>query len=228
MMLEERVRDIQERISTTCSKAHRDPTQITLLAVSKTVDLEGVAAVAKLGLTNFGENKAQELCRKARNFPELNWHFIGSLQSNKVKEVLPLICCIHSLDRKSLAEEIQKRAGEKIISCFLEVNVAEEPSKAGLKLEEVIPFIKILQAFPSIEITGLMTIAPLNSDPNASRPIFRALREKQVEIQALALVNAPVKELSMGMSGDYTVAIEEGATIVRIGTGIFGPRNIKK
>jgi hypothetical protein len=228
MMLEERVRDIQAKISTACNKAHRDPSQVTLLAVSKTVDLEGVAAVAQLGLTHFGENKAQEICRKARNFPELNWHFIGTLQSNKVKDVLPLIYCIHSLDRISLAEAIQKRAGEKVISCFLEVNVAEETSKAGLKLEEVIPFVKSLQAYPAIVITGLMTIAPYNPNPEASRPIFRALREKQMEIQALGLIYAPSKELSMGMSGDYTVAIEEGATVVRIGTGIFGPRNVNK
>jgi len=228
MLLEERVRDIQKKISTTCNKAHRDPSQVTLLAVSKTVDFEGVEAAAKLGLTHFGENKAQEICRKAKKFPEFQWHFIGTLQSNKVKDVLPLICCIHSLDRRSLAEEIQKRAAGKVITCFLEVNVAEEASKAGLKLEEVLPFVKSIQAYPAIEIAGLMTIAPLNHDSEASRPIFRALREKQMEIQALGLTYAPAKELSMGMSGDYTVAIEEGATIVRIGTGIFGPRNVNK
>ena len=226
MMLEERVQNIKEKISIACSKAHRDPTQVTLLAVSKTVDLETVAAAARFGLTDFGENKAQELCRKAKEFPELKWHFIGSLQSNKVKDVLPYICSLHSLDRLSLAEEIQKRARNQTISCFLEVNVAEEASKAGLKLDEVLPFVHTLQAYPAIEISGLMTIAPMCSNPEESRPIFRTLREKQQQIQALGLMKAPVRHLSMGMTGDYSVAIEEGATIVRIGTGIFGPRNV--
>ena len=228
MLLEQRVQDIQTNITHLCNKSHRDASQITLLAVSKTVDLEGVAAAARIGLTNFGENKAQELCRKAKSFPELQWHFIGSLQTNKVKDVLPLTCCIHSLDRISLAEEIQKRAKGRSIRCLLEVNVANEASKAGLTLPEVVPFVQNLEFYPDIEVIGLMTIAPMTTEPESSRPIFRALREKQLEVQALGLKWAPVKELSMGMTGDYTVAIEEGATIIRIGTGIFGPRNYNK
>jgi len=228
MLLEQRVQDIQTNITHFCNKSHRDASQITLLAVSKTVDLEGVAAAARIGLTNFGENKAQELCRKAKAFPELQWHFIGSLQTNKVKDVLPLACCIHSLDRISLAEEIQKRAKGRSIRCLLEVNVANEASKAGLTLPEVVSFVQNLEFYPDIEVIGLMTIAPMTTEPESSRPIFRALREKQLEVQALGLKWAPVKELSMGMTGDYTVAIEEGATIIRIGTGIFGPRNYNK
>jgi len=228
MLLEQRIQEIQNNIARSCNKSHRDVSQITLLAVSKTVDLEGVAAAAEFGLTHFGENKAQELCRKAKVFPALDWHFIGTLQTNKVKDVLPHVRCIHSLDRISLAEEIQKRAKGRIISCFLEVNVANEVSKAGLGLTEVIPFIQTLEAYPSLEVSGLMTIAPLTQNPESSRPVFRALRKKQLEIQALGYHWAPVKELSMGMTGDYTVAIEEGATIIRIGTGIFGPRNYNK
>lgn len=226
MTLEERVRDIQDKIAITCRNVQRDPTQVTLLAVSKTVEIEVVAAASRCGLTDFGENKAQEFCRKAKVLLELKWHFIGSLQSNKVKDVLPYLYCLHSLDRLSLAEEIQKRARNQTISCFLEVNVAEESTKAGLKLDEVLPFVHTLQAYPAIEINGLMTIAPICSNPEESRPIFRALREKQQQIQALGLQKASVKHLSMGMSGDFGVAIEEGATIVRIGTGIFGPRKV--
>ena len=224
MLLEERVQQIQANIATACLRSQRVKSSVTLLAVSKTVGEVEVAQAMAAGLKDFGENKAQELCRKAPAFPQVRWHFIGNLQSNKVKDVLPYVCCIHSLDRISLAEEIQKRAGIRRISCLLEVNVAQEKSKAGLYLDEVLPFLKSLENYPAIVVHGLMTIAPMNPDSQSSRPVFRALRQKFEEIRDYQLPYAPVDTLSMGMTGDYMVAIEEGATLVRIGTGIFGPR----
>lgn len=223
--IKENIAKIKADIKASCQKVNRSPNEVRLLAVSKTIERSLMEEALALGLDLFGENRAQELTEKLTWNLNVKWHFIGSLQTNKVKDILPHVELIHSLDRLSLARELQKRAEGKIIDCLLEINVAKEKSKAGLTLEESESFLKSLAKYPNLRIKGLMTIAPLASDEEEVRQVFRALKLKQSELKKMNLIYAPLDELSMGMSGDYRIAIEEGATIVRIGTGVFGPRS---
>ncbi len=216
---------LRRRIATACARAGRDPAAVTLLAVSKGQPPEVVRAAADLGLTLFGENKVQEARAKIPLCPgRLHWHLVGHLQSNKARDAVQWFEMIQSLDRLALAAELQKQAEKaaKKVPVLLEVNVAGEASKFGYRPEQLLAELRDLNAFPRLDIQGLMTLAPWTPDPEKVRPVFRRLRELKAECEQR--LGAPLAHLSMGMSGDFEVAIEEGATLIRIGTALFGPR----
>jgi hypothetical protein len=216
---------IRQRIRAACDRAGRDPDSVTLLAVTKSQPPEIVKAAAELGLLLFGENKVQEANAKIPLCPgKLRWHFIGHLQSNKCRDAVELFEMIQSVDSLSLAQEISKRAEQvaRRMPVLIEVNVAGEASKFGCQPEQLLAELKELNALPRIEIHGLMTVPPWSPEAEDSRPHFRRLRE--LKERAEAVLGAPLPHLSMGMSGDFEIAIEEGATLVRIGTALFGPR----
>jgi pyridoxal phosphate enzyme (YggS family) len=216
---------IRQRIRTACERAGRNPDSVTLLAVTKTQTPEIVKAAAELGLLLFGENKVQEAKAKIPLCPgKLRWHFIGHLQSNKCRDAVELFEMIQSVDSLSLAQEINKRAEQaaRRMPVLIEVNVAGEASKFGCKPEQLLAELKQLNALPRIEIHGLMTVPPWSPEAEDSRPHFRRLRELKAKCEQV--LGAPLPHLSMGMSGDFEIAIEEGATIVRVGTALFGPR----
>jgi hypothetical protein len=220
---------IRRRIRAACDRSDREPNSVTLLAVTKTQPPDIVAAAAQLGLNFFGENKIQEAKAKIPLCPgKLRWHFIGHLQSNKVRDAMQLFQMIQSVDSLSLAQEINKRADEAAVRMpiLLEVNLAGEASKFGYRPERLLAEVKEINFLPRIEIHGLMTVPPWTPDAENSRPHFRRLRELKRECEQK--LGAPLPHLSMGMSGDFEVAIEEGATIVRIGTALFGPRTAAK
>jgi pyridoxal phosphate enzyme (YggS family) len=216
---------IRQRIRTACERAGRNPDSVTLLAVTKTQTPEIVKAAAELGLLLFGENKVQEAKAKIPLCPgKLRWHFIGHLQSNKCRDAVELFEMIQSVDSLSLAQEINKRAEQaaRRMPVLIEVNVAGEASKFGCKPEQLLAELKQLNALPRIEIHGLMTVPPWSPEAEDSRPHFRRLRELKAKCEQV--LGAPLPHLSMGMSGDFEIAIEEGATMVRVGTALFGPR----
>ncbi|WP_270577233.1 YggS family pyridoxal phosphate-dependent enzyme [Caldibacillus thermoamylovorans] len=220
--VESNLQIITEKIAKACEKVGRDPEEVTIIAVTKYVTIERAQEALKAGIIHLGENRDQELLKKYEvlgNQPI--WHFIGTLQTRKVKKIIDKVDYIHSLDRLSLAEEIHKRANRKI-PCFVQVNVSGEESKHGLPPGEVLPFIQQLAMYSNIEIVGLMTMAPYIKDEQILRNCFRSLKQLQDEIQNLKLPYAPCTELSMGMSNDYEIAVEEGATFVRIGTSLVG------
>lgn len=195
---------------------------VNIVAVTKQVDVARTKEVLEAGLVHLGENRPEGLHTKQEQIKSgAHWHYIGTLQTRKVKQIINNIDFLHSLDRLSLAEEIEKRA-EKPVKCFIQANVSGEESKHGLPREEVIPFIKQLASYPKVEVVGLMTMAPNTEDEVVIREVFRELKNLQQEVVALQLAYAPCKELSMGMSNDYEIAIEEGATFVRIGTALVG------
>lgn len=213
---------IQKTIQETCQRIGRKPEQINVIAVTKYVSVQRAKAALEAGICHLGENRDDGLNEK---FEELGnsptWHFIGSLQKRKVKNIIEKVDYIHSLDRLSLAEEIDKRA-KKTIKCFVQVNASGEESKHGCSPEEVVDFVQQLIQFPSIQIVGLMTMAPLTEEKEVIRNCFKKLKLLQLDVQALNLPSAPCRELSMGMSNDYEIAIEEGATYIRIGTSLVG------
>jgi len=196
--------------------------EVQIVAVTKSVSNERTVEAFEADIIHLGENRPEGLMQKVEVLGQKPiWHYIGTLQTRKVKQVLPFVDYIHSLDRLSLAEEINKRA-ENVIKCFVQVNVAKEDSKHGLAMEEVIAFIEQLKVYPNIQVVGLMTMAPFTEDENVLRHTFKQLKQLQLEIQHKNEAHAPCTELSMGMSNDYTIAIEEGATFVRIGTALVG------
>jgi pyridoxal phosphate enzyme (YggS family) len=219
---------IQERIRAACSRANRNPDSVSLLAVTKTHPPEIVAEAARLGLSLFGENKVQEAKAKLPLCPgRLRWHMIGHLQSNKCRDAVELFEMIESVDSLHLAEEINKRAEQasKTMPILLEVNAVGEASKFGYKPEQLLSDLPKLNALPRLEIHGLMTVPPYSPIPERVRPVFQQLRELKQKCEDT--LGAPLPHLSMGMSGDFEVAIEEGATIVRIGSALFGERKKK-
>jgi pyridoxal phosphate enzyme (YggS family) len=227
--LAENLGTIRQRIRAACGRADREPNSVTLLAVAKTRSPEVVMAAAELGLFLFGENKVQEAKAKIPLCPgKLRWHFIGHLQSNKCRDAVQLFQMIQSVDSLSLAQEINKRADEaaKIMPVLLEVNLAGEAGKFGYKPKQLLAGLKEINTLLRIEIHGLMTVPPWSPDAENSRPHFRRLRELKTRCEGI--LGAPLPPLSMGMSGDFEVAIEEGATIIRIGTALFGPRMTAK
>ena len=229
MSLAENLESIQQRIRAACARCDRAADSVTLLAVSKTHPPETIGAAAAAGLVLFGENKIQEAKAKIPLCPgRLRWHFIGHLQSNKCRDAVELFEMIESVDSLALAQEINKRAeaAARTMPVLLEVNVAGEASKFGYQPERALAELKELNALPRIEIHGLMAVPPWSPDAESSRPHFRALRE--LKQRAEAVLGAPLPVLSMGMSGDFEVAIEEGATIVRVGTALFGERVKRK
>jgi PLP dependent protein len=229
MDLADNLNSIQQRIRTACDRCDREPNSVTLLAVAKTHPPELIKAAVELGLTLFGENKVQEAKAKIPQCPgKARWHFIGHLQSNKCRDVVGLFEMIQSVDSLALAEEIDKRCEQsaKTMPVLLEVNVAGEASKFGYAPEKLLTELKEINTLPKLEIQGLMTVPPWTDDPERARPHFQQLRK--LKHQCEQILGAPLPHLSMGMSGDFEVAIEEGATIVRIGTALFGPRSYAK
>jgi hypothetical protein len=229
MDLAANLESIRRRIKSACDRCDREPNSVTLLAVSKTHPPETIQAAADLGLLFFGENKIQEAKAKIPSCPgKLRWHFIGHLQSNKCRDAVELFEMIESVDSLPLAQEISKRAEQsaKTMPVLLEVNVAGEASKFGYQPEKLLAELKELKSLPRFLIHGLMTVPPWTAEPETARPHFKRLRE--LKKQCEEILAAPLPHLSMGMSGDFEVAIEEGATIVRIGTALFGPRTTAK
>lgn len=227
-MLKEQLQEVEKRIQAACDRAGRKREEVTLIAVSKTKPVETLQEAYDLGVRIFGENKVQELTAKYEALPkDIHWHMIGHLQTNKVKYIIDKAELIHSVDSLKLAETIEKEAAKHdlIADILVEVNVAEEESKFGMKMEEVIPFVEKVSAFPHVRVRGLMTIAPFVEDPEENRSIFADLHKLYIDIKKKNHDNDTVSVLSMGMTNDYEVAIEEGATMVRVGTGIFGARN---
>lgn len=227
-MLIENLSEVEKRIQEACKRANRNRDEVTLIAVSKTKPVSMLQEVYDEGIRCFGENKVQELTDKYDHLPnDIEWHMIGHLQRNKVKYIVDKVDLIHSVDSVRLAETIEQEAVKKdvIVPVLVEVNVAEEDSKFGLKVNEVLSIIEEISKFPHIRIKGLMTIAPYVENPEENRPVFARLRKLSVDIAEKNIDNVSVEILSMGMTNDYEVAIEEGATMVRVGTGIFGERN---
>lgn len=226
-MILENLEEVNKRILCACEKAGRDPKEVTLIAVSKTKPASMIKEAYGAGVRDFGENKVQELCEKYKELPQdIKWHMIGHLQRNKVKQIIGKTVLIHSVDSLRLAEQIEEEAGKQdlIIDILLEINVAEEDSKFGFKLEEAESAILKIATFPHVRIKGLMTIAPFVEKSEENRSVFKKLRQFYVDMQSKNIDNVNMSLLSMGMTGDYEVAIEEGATLVRVGTGIFGTR----
>lgn len=227
-MLKENLLKVQENIRIACEKAGRDMSEVTLIAVSKTKPVSMLKEVYDAGIRQFGENKVQELTEKEEQLPkDIRWHMIGHLQRNKVKYIIGKTALIHSVDSLRLAEEISRQSTkQQVISDILvEVNIAGEESKFGISNQEAIALVSEIAALPGIHIRGLMTIAPFVSNGEENRAYFRKMKELSVDIMKQNIDNVNMDILSMGMTGDYTVAIEEGSTMVRVGTGIFGERS---
>ncbi|WP_243289956.1 YggS family pyridoxal phosphate-dependent enzyme [Bacillus sp. FJAT-47783] len=222
MTVKENLAAIQANIEDACRKTNRTKDKVQIIAVTKYVSIDRAEEAVKAGVCHLGENRDDGFSQKYERIGDkATWHFIGTLQSRKVKNIIDNIDYIHSLDRLSLAKEIQKRAKKKI-NCFVQVNTSEEESKHGLHMNECTDFIKSLKPYTNIEIMGLMTMAPYTKDEQIIRACFRSLKNLQEEVQALQLPFAPCTELSMGMSNDYHIAVEEGATFVRIGSSLVG------
>lgn len=227
-MINENLKDVEERIQAACRRVGRPEKDVTLVAVSKTKPVEMLKEVYETGIRVFGENKVQELVDKYEVMPkDIKWQMIGHLQRNKVKYIIDKVDLIHSVDSIRLLETINKEAAKKgrIVKVLLEVNVAREESKFGLLPEEVLDFVDEISRFQNVEVHGLMTIAPFVDDPEQNREHFANLRKLFVDIREKNINNVIMNVLSMGMTNDFEVAIEEGATMVRVGTAIFGERN---
>lgn len=227
-MITENLEQVRKNIDEACRMAGRDPKEVTLIAVSKTKPVSMLKEAYDAGARCFGENKVQEIMDKHPQLPEdIQWHMIGHLQRNKVKYIVDKVSMIHSVDSLRLAQTIEQEAAKHnvCVPVLLEVNVAQEESKFGLKMDEVLPLIETIADFPHIKVQGLMTIAPYVENAEDNRDFFRQLKKLSVDIGAKNINNVSMSVLSMGMTGDYQVAVQEGATMVRVGTGIFGERN---
>ena len=230
-MIKENLLEVEKNIQNACEKSGRKREEVTLVAVSKTKPVDMLQEAYDAGMRNFGENKVQELTDKYEQLPsDIRWHMIGHLQTNKVKYLIGKTTLIHSVDSYKLACEIEKQAAKKdcIMDILVEINVASEATKFGVSTEEVIALVKEIAQLPHVRIKGLMTVAPYVADSEENRPFFRKIKQLSVDINNQNIDNVCMDILSMGMTGDYMVAIEEGATIVRVGTGIFGERNYMK
>lgn len=227
-LINENAVKIRKKVRDAAEKSGRSLEDITLIAVTKTQGIEKIRHALQAGMLDLGENKVQELCDK---YPlvdtECRWHLIGHLQTNKVKFIIDKVHMIHSLDRLDLADEIQKRAAKagRTVDVLVQVNVAGEETKFGIPPEEALDFVKQLAVYPNLRVRGLMTIAPHVQNPEDVRPVFRQLKKIFIDIRQENIDNINMDYLSMGMSNDYEIAIEEGANMVRIGTAIFGARN---
>ena len=227
-MLKENLKNVQNNIKKACERVGRKPEEVTLVAVSKMKPLSDIEELLETGQLEYGENYVQELCDKYENISKpVHWHMIGHLQTNKVKYIIDKVSMVHSVDSVRLAEAIEKEAAKKDICMpvLVEVNVAGEESKFGLSVEEVLPFLKEISSYEHLQVKGLMTIAPFVANPEENREVFQKLKKLSVDIAAKNINNVNMSVLSMGMTNDYQVAVEEGATMVRVGTGIFGERD---
>ncbi|MBX9230060.1 YggS family pyridoxal phosphate-dependent enzyme [Coprococcus catus] len=227
-MLTENVIEVEKNIQDACDRAGRSREEVRLIAVSKTKPVSDIEEVLTTGILDYGENKVQELSDKYDVLPKnIRWHMIGHLQRNKVKYLIGKTVLIHSVDSLRLAEQIEHEAAkaDTIMNVLIEVNVAGEESKFGTTCNEAIELVRAVAALKHVKIKGLMTIAPFTDNPEDNRIYFKKLKQLSVDIKSKNIDNVDMDELSMGMTGDYEVAIEEGATMVRVGTGIFGERN---
>ncbi|MCI1959108.1 MAG: YggS family pyridoxal phosphate-dependent enzyme [Clostridia bacterium] len=225
--IKENIDNVEKRIQAACDRSGRKREDVLLLAVSKTIDVPRIKEAVDCGLTSLGENKVQEIMDKYEPMGEgIHWHLIGHLQTNKVKYIIDKVELIHSVESMKLAEKISKLAQERNLTAniLLEVNVAEEESKFGIKPSECEEMVREISVLPNICIKGLMTVAPFVENPEQNRVYFRQLRQLLVDINSKKIDNVNMDVLSMGMTNDYEIAVEEGATIVRVGTGIFGAR----
>lgn len=230
-MLKENLANVEKNIKQACKNAGRNRNEVTLIAVSKTKPVEMLQEIYDENIRDFGENKVQELCSKMEQLPsDIRWHMIGHLQRNKVKYIVGKVELIHSVDTYRLAEEINIQAKKQnvIVPILVEVNIAHEESKFGISAEDAILLVEEISRLENIRIKGLMTIAPYVENPEDNRLYFRKIKQLSVDITNKNIDNVSMEILSMGMTGDYMVAIEEGATMVRVGTGIFGERNYKQ
>ena len=230
-MLKENLANVEKNIEQACKNAGRNRNEVTLIAVSKTKPVEMLQEIYDENIRDFGENKVQELCSKMEQLPsDIRWHMIGHLQRNKVKYIVGKVELIHSVDTYRLAEEINIQAKKQnvIVPILVEVNIAHEESKFGISAEDAILLVEEISRLENIRINGLMTIAPYVENPEDNRLYFRKIKQLSVDITNKNIDNVSMEILSMGMTGDYMVAIEEGATMVRVGTGIFGERNYKQ
>ena len=230
-MLKENLQKVEENIEAACKRAGRDRKEVTLIAVSKTKPVEMLQEIYDEGIRCFGENKVQELTEKMPAMPQdIEWHMIGHLQRNKVKYIAGKVALIHSVDTYRLAEEINIQAKKRniVIPILVEVNIAHEESKFGTTEEDAVLLVEEISKLENVRIKGLMTIAPNVSNPEENRPYFKKIKQLSVDITNKNIHNVSMDILSMGMTNDYTVAIEEGATMVRVGTGIFGERNYNR
>ncbi len=230
-MLRENLKKVQKNIENACKKVGRDPKEVTLVAVSKIKPLSDIEELVEAGQMEYGENYVQELCEKYENISRpVKWHMIGHLQRNKVKYIIDKVELIHSVDSLSLAKQIEKEAAKRdmISEILIQVNVAEEDTKFGLDTAEVIQLIEEISQLSHVRVRGLMTSAPYVTDPEENRRYFKELHELFIDIQKKNIDNVSMDILSMGMTNDYEVAIEEGATMIRVGTGIFGERHYNK
>jgi pyridoxal phosphate enzyme (YggS family) len=230
--------NIMKRISHAAMRAGRNPEEVKLIAVTKTVGIENIKEAIDAGLRTFGENRVQEAKTKIEelsrlsavgySLPTISWHLVGHLQKNKAKYAVQLFELIHSVDSIGLAEEINKQAEKigKIQRILIQVKLSEENTKHGIKEEDLILLLETIKKLNNLKLEGLMTIPPYFKDPEKTRPYFKKLREIRDKINESLILDSPVHELSMGMSNDFEVAIEEGATMVRIGTAIFGEREM--
>ncbi|MDE5891990.1 MAG: YggS family pyridoxal phosphate-dependent enzyme [Acetatifactor sp.] len=228
-MIRENLIQIRKNIEKACKRAGRSSEEVLLIAVSKTKPVERLREAYEAGVRDFGENKVQELVDKYDALPgDIRWHMIGHLQRNKVKYLVGKVHLIHSVDSLRLAQEIQKEAQKKQVevNILIEVNVAQEESKFGSTVEDTLQLVQDIALLPNVHIQGLMTVAPFVENPEENRRIFANLRQLAVDIMRKNIDNVSMNVLSMGMSGDFEVAVEEGATCVRVGTSIFGERSI--
>jgi pyridoxal phosphate enzyme (YggS family) len=224
MSVKENLAQVKDRIAAAAEKDGRDPAEVTLVAVTKTFGAETVDAALRAGIKDIGENRVQEAKQKHAVIGDrATWHLVGHLQTNKVRDALRIFSLIHSLDSRHLAEEIEKRA-EKRTDCLIEVNTSDEETKFGLRPEAVFDFCEALKELKQVNLLGLMTIGPgwAVADPEASRPCFKLLRDLRDEL--VQKLDRPLPVLSMGMSSDFEIAVEEGSTLVRVGTALFGSR----
>ncbi len=229
--LKENLREVKERIEEHCKLSGRNPDEVLLLAVSKTKPEEDIMALYEMGVRDFGENYVQELEKKREHLPDdIRWHMIGHLQKNKVKYIAGYVSMIHSVDSLLLAQVIEKEAAkhDRVIPVLIEVNVGEEDTKFGVSMEDAPKLAAEIKKMPHVELRGLMTSAPYVKDPEEDRPVFRKLRQLSVDMNLENDNNEKVVVLSMGMSNDYGIAIEEGSNCVRIGTDLFGARDYTK
>lgn len=227
-MIKENLNHVEQQINEACTRSGRKREEVCLISVSKTKPVSMISEAYDAGCRNFGENKPQELKDKYDQLPQdIKWHMIGHLQRNKVKYIIDKAALIHSVDSERLAVTIDQEAEKRglIVPVLVEVNIAAEESKFGILEEDTLAFIEKISRLPHIHVEGLMTIAPFVEDAEENRIFFRKLRNLYVDIKSKNIHNVNMCNLSMGMTGDYQVAVEEGATMIRVGTGIFGERN---
>jgi hypothetical protein len=227
MSIAQNIAQVRQNIALACERSGRNVDEVLLLAVSKTVEVPRIKEAVAAGLTELGENKPQEINRKYGELSGVKWHQIGHLQTNKIKYIIDKVCLIHSLDSLHLAQEISKHAVKAGITMdvLVEVNIAGEEAKHGVKPEEACELAVEASKLEGISVKGLMTVAPFDENPENNRKYFKKMHNLFVDIKSKNYDNIDMKYLSMGMTNDYVVAVEEGANIVRVGTGIFGARN---